>query len=183
MAATKGFTMPRRVKERSIASAGYGWRIERREKFKILHRDNFTCRYCGARPGSENLEVDHLIPRSRNGSDNACNLVAACVTCNGRKSDTIIFPADMIERDDTDEGWKVHKSFGGWAVKFNDDRVVIEDDTSWWFDVERLLYDHDFVRYHLREKVDLCWERQKADDFVDCLRYVEQMIAIPDDER
>lgn len=175
--------MPRRVKERSIASAGYGWRIERREKFKILHRDNFTCRYCGARPGSENLEVDHLIPRSRNGSDNACNLVAACVTCNGRKSDAIIFPADMIERDDTDEGWKVHKSFGVWAVKFNDARVVIEDDTSWWFDVERLLYDHDFVKYHLREKVDLCWERQKADDFVDCLRYVEQMIAAPDDER
>jgi len=177
--------MPRRVKERSIASAGYGWRIERREKFKILDRDNFTCRYCGARPGSENLEVDHLVPRSRYGSDNACNLVAACVTCNKRKSDTVIFPADMIERDDADEGWKVHKSFGVWAVKFNDETVVIESRWGWWFEAHRLVTDCDFVKYHLAEKVAF-WEEvepETAYDFVDCLRYVEQMIAAPDDER
>jgi hypothetical protein len=173
----------RRVTDRPVGPASYGWRIERREKFKIIHRDNFTCRYCGARPGSENLEVDHVIPRSRHGSNNACNLVAACITCNSRKSDTIIFPSDMIERDDTTEGWKVHKSFGVWAVKFSDEMVVIEDDTSWWFDVTRLLCDNDFVRYHIREKLDQCWERQKSDDFADCLRYVEQMIASLEEDR
>lgn len=176
--------MPRKVKERSSASASYGWRIERREKLKILHRDNFTCRYCGARPGSESLQVDHLIPRSRYGSDNPCNLVAACVTCNGRKSDTVIFPQDMIERDDTDEGWKVHKSFGVWAVKFNDETVVIESRWGWWFEAHWLVTDGDFVKYHLREKLEF-WEEsepQTAHDFVDCLRYVEQMIAAPSDD-
>ena len=176
--------MPRRVKERSTASAGYGWRIERREKFKILHRDNFTCRYCGARPGSENLEVDHLIPRSRYGSDNPCNLVAACVTCNGRKSDTVMFPADMIEREDVDEGWNVHRSFGAWAVKFNDEMVVIESGWGWWLDVGRLIREPDLLRYHIPEKLRF-WEEsepQTADDFLDCLRYVEQMIAFHEDE-
>ena len=172
--------MPRRLTERANASAGYGWRIERREKFKILHRDNFTCRYCGARRGSEKLEVDHLIPRSRHGSDNPCNLVAACVTCNRRKSDAVIFPADLIERDDTVEGWKVHKSFGEWAVKFNDDTVVIEGLWGWWFEAHWLATDLSFVRYHLPEKLSF-WEQdapQYARDFVACLRYVEQMIAI-----
>lgn len=168
---------------KTASSASYGWRIERREKFKILHRDNFTCRYCGARPGSENLEVDHVIPHSRHGSNNACNLVAACITCNSRKSDAIIFPSDMIERNDTLEGWKVHKSFGVWAVKFNDEMVVIEDDASWWFDVTRLIYDDEFVKYHLREKLYGCWEKERKDDFLACLLYVEEMIAFQVDER
>ena len=154
------------------------WKTERQQKFKILLRDNFTCRYCGTRPGSENLEVDHLIPRSRLGSDNSCNLVCACVTCNQRKSNTIFFPNDMIERDDTEDGWKVHKSFGVWAVKFNDTTVVIEDNRSWRFDVERLAKSPDFVRYHLTMKLE-GWGSQKADDFRRCRDYVEQMIIMP----
>lgn len=107
------------------------------------------------------------------------------MTCNGRKSDTVIFPADMIERDDTDEGWKVHKSFGVWAVKFNDETVVIESRWGWWFEAHRIVTDEDFVRYHLKEKLAF-WEESEpetARDFVDCLRYVEQMVAIHDDER
>jgi hypothetical protein len=155
------------------------WRSDRREKFKILHRDNFTCRYCGARPGSENLEIDHLIPRSRYGSDNPCNLVTACVTCNGRKSDTVIFPASMIERDDEDEGWKIHKSFGVWAVKFNDVTVVIENRWGWWFEAHWLVTDFDFVKYHLPEKLQF-WEQgepETASDFMDCVRYVEKMLS------
>ena len=44
----------------------------------VLVRDNFTCIYCGARPGTiqkgkvlakSDLTVDHIIPRSRNGKD------------------------------------------------------------------------------------------------------------------
>jgi hypothetical protein len=157
------------------------WRSERREKFKILHRDNFTCRYCGARPGSKDLEVDHLIPRSRFGSDETCNLVAACVTCNRRKSDTIIFPADMIERDDANEGWKIHRSFGEWAVKFNDEMVFIESEWEWGFDVTRLITEPDFMQYHIPDKLRFwCDERpQTARDFVACLQYVWRMITLP----
>lgn len=154
--------------------------IECGDKFKILYRDNFTCRYCGSRPGSENLEVDHVIPRSKGGSDNSCNLVAACVTCNRRKSARIIFPVDMIERDDTDEGWKVHKSFGVYAVKFNDEELVIEDNTGMHYEFRQLIYDKYLVEWTLwkmdRNKVD----RSKVCDFLNCLQYVEQMILIPE---
>ena len=150
------------------------------DKFMILYRDNFTCRYCGARPGSENLEVDHVIPRSRSGSNNSCNLVTACVTCNRRKSNKIVFPADMIECDDTDEGWKVHKSFGVYAVKFNDEELVIEDNIGLYYEFRQLIYDPWLVKWTLfkmdKNKVD----QSKVCDFLNCLEYVEQMIVIPE---
>jgi 5-methylcytosine-specific restriction endonuclease McrA len=44
-------------------------------------RDNFTCRYCGARA----TEVDHVSPESRGGPTVAWNLVAACGPCNRSK--------------------------------------------------------------------------------------------------
>jgi hypothetical protein len=154
--------------------------IECGDKFKILYRDNFTCRYCGSRPGSENLEVDHVIPRSKGGSDNSCNLVAACVTCNRRKSARIIFPVDMIERDDTDEGWKVHKSFGVYAVKFNDEELVIEDDTGMYYEFRQLIYDKYLVEWTLWKMDRFKVDRSKVCDFLNCLQYVEQMILIPE---
>lgn len=47
----------------------------------ILIRDWFTCRYCGD-PASTK---DHVIPRSRGGSDRESNLVACCSSCNVTK--------------------------------------------------------------------------------------------------
>jgi hypothetical protein len=101
------------------------WRQARADRFRILHRDKFSCRYCGSRPGSDLLEVDHLVPRSRGGSDNESNLVTACKTCNGRKSDTIVFPHDLIEGQD-DEGWFIHKTYGEWKIVFSDVSFGVE---------------------------------------------------------
>lgn len=110
------------------------WRLDRRDKFLVLHRDEFTCRYCGARPGSELLEVDHLVPRSRGGLDSVDNLVSACRTCNGRKSDSIVFPHDLIERKDQhEEGWFIHKTFGEWAIAFCATRIGIENSFGYGF--------------------------------------------------
>ena len=41
-----------------------------------------TCAYCGA---TDNLSLDHLIPRLRGGEDAADNLVTACRSCNSSK--------------------------------------------------------------------------------------------------
>ena len=108
------------------------WRQGRAERFRILHRDRFTCRYCAAMPGSEFLEVDHLVPRSRGGSDHAENFVTACKTCNGRKSDSIVFPHDLIERQE-DDGWFVHKTFGEWRICFSAQCIGIDNDFGYGF--------------------------------------------------
>jgi 5-methylcytosine-specific restriction endonuclease McrA len=47
----------------------------------VLHRDNWTCRYCG----DEATEVDHVAPRARGGATSPANLVAACRPCNKSK--------------------------------------------------------------------------------------------------
>lgn len=58
--------------------------FSRRNVFK---RDRFTCQYCGIQPGSEELTIDHVIPRSQGGATTWENCVLACVECNSRKAD------------------------------------------------------------------------------------------------
>jgi 5-methylcytosine-specific restriction endonuclease McrA len=57
------------------------WQARRMEVFR---RDNFTCRYCGARNGK--LECDHVHPLSRGGNSEVDNLVTACKPCNRSKA-------------------------------------------------------------------------------------------------
>lgn len=49
----------------------------------VFQRDDFTCRYCGARGGR--LECDHVHPVSRGGDHSFENLVTACFRCNRSK--------------------------------------------------------------------------------------------------
>lgn len=51
----------------------------------ILKRDGHRCAYCGR--GDVTLTLDHIIPRSRGGTDSWENLVAACTNCNNKKGD------------------------------------------------------------------------------------------------
>ncbi len=53
----------------------------------VAKRDHYTCQYCGAQPGVEELTIDHVNPRSQGGQSSWTNCVAACVTCNARKAD------------------------------------------------------------------------------------------------
>jgi 5-methylcytosine-specific restriction endonuclease McrA len=53
----------------------------------IYKRDRYTCQYCGAQPGTEELTLDHVVPRSQGGISTWENCVLACVGCNKRKAD------------------------------------------------------------------------------------------------
>lgn len=61
----------------------------------IFKRDRFTCQYCGAQPGSEELTIDHVQPRSRGGTSTWENCVLACMECNSRKADRTPLEAHM----------------------------------------------------------------------------------------
>jgi len=49
----------------------------------VLCKWNHQCAYCDA--GDVPLELDHVHPRSKHGSNRVSNLVAACTSCNQRK--------------------------------------------------------------------------------------------------
>lgn len=51
----------------------------------VLEKFNHTCAYCGATDAP--LEVEHIVPRSRGGSDRVSNLTLACRACNQAKGD------------------------------------------------------------------------------------------------
>ena len=52
----------------------------------LYRRDKYTCQYCSGKPGTEELTIDHILPRSRGGKSTWENCVLACVKCNHRKS-------------------------------------------------------------------------------------------------
>lgn len=60
--------------------------ISKKIRFEIFKRDNFTCQYCGNHPPEVILEIDHIIPKSKSGSDEINNLITSCFNCNRGKS-------------------------------------------------------------------------------------------------
>lgn len=60
-----------------------------RKRFFVLKRDNFTCRMCGANGVGVKLEVDHIIPVAKGGSDALDNLHTLCFECNRGKRDSV----------------------------------------------------------------------------------------------
>ena len=65
--------------------------LSKKIKFEIMHRDNFTCQYCGkTKDDGVTLHIDHKIPVSKGGTDKFDNLVTACSECNFGKSNKII---------------------------------------------------------------------------------------------
>ena len=61
-------------------------------RYEILKRAKFRCELCGISAEIKALEVDHIVPRNKGGSDDPSNLQALCYSCNSMKRD----------RDDTD---------------------------------------------------------------------------------
>ena len=60
----------------------------------ILLRDRNTCQYCGDVFQSNELTLDHVIPRSRGGNSTWDNLVACCHPCNRRKGNRLLNELD-----------------------------------------------------------------------------------------
>lgn len=51
-------------------------------RWNLLLRDQHQCQYCGRQPGIRDLNIDHVLPRSRGGPDSWENLVISCRPCN-----------------------------------------------------------------------------------------------------
>jgi hypothetical protein len=54
-------------------------------RFNIYARDRNRCQYCGKRFARSELNLDHVIPRSRGGLSVWENVVCSCHACNRRK--------------------------------------------------------------------------------------------------
>lgn len=62
--------------------------VSTKVRFEIFKRDLFTCQYCGRSSPEVELQVDHMIPQAKGGTDDIDNLITACSECNYAKNDT-----------------------------------------------------------------------------------------------
>lgn len=84
-------------------SPRFGIRLTRRN---LLLRDNYRCQYCSGEPGLRELNVDHVLPRSRGGRDTWDNLVISCRSCNLKKGKRTPDEAGMhLLRPPSKPGW------------------------------------------------------------------------------
>jgi ATP adenylyltransferase len=61
-------------------------------RYEVLKRARSRCELCGISNELKALEVDHIVPRNKGGTDDISNFQALCYSCNAMKRD----------RDDTD---------------------------------------------------------------------------------
>ena len=68
-------------------------------RFEVFKRDDFTCQYCGRKTPEVILELEHIIPLSKGGTDELDNLTTSCFECNRGKGvsllDTILKDRDI----------------------------------------------------------------------------------------
>lgn len=58
---------------------------ELREELWQRQRQRCANPYCDARPRAVDLELDHLLPKTRSGDDGPGNRIGLCGNCNRRK--------------------------------------------------------------------------------------------------
>jgi 5-methylcytosine-specific restriction endonuclease McrA len=61
----------------------------------LFRRDKNTCQYCGRKYSTEDLSIDHVVPRSLGGKSSWTNCVVACLSCNSRKGNRTLQRAQM----------------------------------------------------------------------------------------
>jgi len=84
---------------REVSREFYRWK--KTEEFRKWSRNQFlrqggTCFYCDIPLRGIRQNVEHIIPRSRGGTNEGSNLVLACWECNNKKRSNLV-PAKELE--------------------------------------------------------------------------------------
>lgn len=94
---------------------------------RVLERDHFKCRRCGA-SAEAILHVDHIVPKSRGGTDDIDNLQTLCRDCNLGKRDRPPHAADLRTQR---EAAKVVPGLIGWFAFGRPGKPPTEEDLGW----------------------------------------------------
>ncbi|MEX2536735.1 MAG: HNH endonuclease [Trueperaceae bacterium] len=91
-APTSVFPVPSVIRLRRYIRRPHRQRVAFNRK-NVFRRDDHACLYCGVH--SNDLTLDHVLPRSRGGPTSWENVVACCRRCNAKKRDRTPDEADM----------------------------------------------------------------------------------------
>lgn len=99
--------------------------IPKNIRFEVFKRDKFTCQYCGASAPDVILEIDHLKPVSKGGTNDLLNLVTSCRDCNRGKtnrelSDDSAVKVQKQQLDDMQDRREQMKMMLEWRQEMDD---------------------------------------------------------------
>lgn len=68
--------------------------IKKDTRAAIYDRDGHHCQYCG---NGDNLTIDHIVPRSRGGTNKRSNLRTLCGPCNNSRGDSMPTSSELSQ--------------------------------------------------------------------------------------
>jgi transcriptional regulator with XRE-family HTH domain len=72
--------------------------ISKKIRFEIFKRDKFTCQYCGKKAPDVVLNIDHINPVAKGGTNELMNLITSCFDCNNGKRDKKLDDSSVVEK-------------------------------------------------------------------------------------
>lgn len=72
--------------------------LSKKTRFEVFKRDSFTCQYCGRMAPDVVLNVDHIEPVSKGGTNDITNLITSCFDCNSGKSDRKLSDDTVVKK-------------------------------------------------------------------------------------
>jgi diadenosine tetraphosphate (Ap4A) HIT family hydrolase len=98
-------------------------------RYEVLKTAKFRCELCGIPADERALEVDHIVPRNKGGTNEIANLQALCFSCNAMKRDRddTDFRAVRREYDRREQGCPFCSIASGEVLIENNLSVVIRD--------------------------------------------------------
>jgi HNH endonuclease len=159
----------------------------KRLRYEVFRRDNYTCRYCGAKPPEVKLVPDHVVPKALGGSEtDPANFVAACEACNSGKTSTS--PDAPLVADVAEDALKwataikraqaamvadiearaadraqFQEWWDGWGYGTDADRKLIPKDPGWQVTVDQFITAGLSLPV-LRDCIELAMTRRKVQD-------------------
>lgn len=163
--------------------------IAKRLRYEVFKRDDFTCRYCGAKAPEVRLTVDHVVPKVLGGLDHPANLVTACMPCNSGKA-SVNPDSPLVEAVSEDAlRWSIAMELA--QAKMSDDAEAREADrkqfAEWWDS-----WGYGEGKYRQLVPKDTAW-RQTVDQLVnsglplvilkECIDIAMQRKTVPNDSK
>jgi hypothetical protein len=157
--------------------------LSKKLRFEVFKRDMFTCQYCGSKPPSVILEVDHIFPKSKGGKDSIDNLLCSCFDCNRGKSDK---PLDVLPAT-PEFKLAMIKERAEQLREYNKYFLEVEEHLEEQFEIAMQEYFDFYDTYYLKDKPqikrfinllgldDVCFAMAKAvhrtNNKNDCMKY------------
>lgn len=124
-------------------------KISNSVRFEVFKRDSFKCQYCGRCAPEVVLELEHIEPHSKGGSDDVLNLLTACRECNNGKSDRLLSDDAAIQKQRAQlEELEERRQQLEMMLQWREANPSIERDA---FDAVRAAYNHAFPGWEMND--------------------------------